>query len=66
MQRNILPNSSAWILPAGVNSPPHFNINTKDGSPGRSEKKTKAFIKNSVEMLFTVELFEIFQVSGLS
>lgn len=44
MQRNILPNSSAWIRPAGVNSPPHFNINTRDGSPSRSNKNNIIYI----------------------
>lgn len=36
MQRNIRPSSSAWIRPAGVNSPPHFNMSTNDGSLGTS------------------------------
>lgn len=41
MQRNILPNSSACIRPAGVNSPPHFNMRTNDGSVGLSTKTNK-------------------------
>lgn len=36
MHRKILPSSSAWILPAGVSSPPHFNISTNEGSAGLS------------------------------
>lgn len=39
MQRKMRPNSSACIRPAGVSSPPHFRIKTRDGSPSRSARE---------------------------
>lgn len=33
-----LPSSSAWTLPAGVSSPPHFRTKSKDGSSLRLSK----------------------------
>ena len=41
MHLKIRPSSSAWMRPAGVNSPPHFNIRTKEGSFGASVKEDK-------------------------
>lgn len=38
MQRNLRPSSSACIRPAGVSSPPHLRISTRDGSLGASVK----------------------------
>ena len=40
MHRKTLPNSSACCLPEGVNSPPHFKINSKEASLGESEYMT--------------------------
>lgn len=31
MQRKARPSSSAWTLPAGVSSPPHFSTSSRDG-----------------------------------
>lgn len=45
IHRNILPNSSACTLPAGVSSPPHFRIRTSEGSIGISAQINSA-IKN--------------------
>ena len=51
MHRKILPSSSAWILPAGVNSPPHFKIKTNDGSAGLSTDNTitRYFIRLKID-----------------
>ena len=47
MYLKAFPSSSAWIFPAGVSSPPHFKINTKDGSRGLSAKYGGAYVQRS-------------------
>ena len=34
MHRKAFPSSSAWLFPAGVSSPPHFRMSTRDGPRG--------------------------------
>ena len=41
MHRNTWPSFSAWIFPAGVSSPPHFRMSTRDGSCGQSGSTTQ-------------------------
>ena len=40
--RKALPRFSAWILPAGVSSPPHLRISSSDGSLGASSVQDRA------------------------
>ena len=40
IQRKALPSSSAWTLPAGVSSPPHFSTSSRDGPSLRVSKNS--------------------------
>ena len=48
MHRKALPSSSAWIFPAGVNSPPHLSISTSEGSESLDVLASESWLATAI------------------